>query len=325
MRAAVQNPRAMQRESSNPGAGETITLVTDGSGARLDAWLAAKCAPALSRSRIKALLEEGNVLAGGAVPQPKAKLPQGVTVEIRIPPPAKAEPDAQDIPMDVLYEDGSVIVINKPPGMVVHPAPGHGAGTLVNALLFHCGDLKGVGGVERPGIVHRLDMDTSGILVAAKDEQSLNSLMEQFRSRTTEKRYAALVHGKPSSLSGTVSSLIGRHPRDRKKMAVDPPGGGKEAITHWKVDRFLGKTTLLGVKIDTGRTHQIRVHLSHLGMPIVGDQTYGKPQLDKMIENCPSRQMLHAAEFSFIHPVSGKRMHFEAPLPADFMEVLKHA
>lgn len=303
---------------------EQIQLLYDGEGGRLDAWLASRVEK-LSRSRLQALMAEGAIASNGIPLTAKTKLRQGDPIIIELPDPTPAEPIPEDIPLDILYEDASIIVINKPAGMVVHPAPGHESETLVNALLYHCEDLKGVGGVARPGIVHRLDMDTTGILVVAKDEEALNALSNQFQTRTTEKTYFALVHGHPAAISGTIDGKIGRHPTDRKKMAFNPPKGGKDAITHWKVEKHLEGTTLLRVKIETGRTHQIRVHLSYNKMPIVGDQVYGNRQLDRKITNCPTRQMLHAAEFSFDHPKTGKRMTLNAPLPSDFQELIDHA
>lgn len=304
--------------------GEQIQLQYDGEPGRLDAWLASRIEK-LSRSRIQALMSDGAVVSNDIPLTAKSKLHQGDLILVNLPDPAPAEPIPEDIPLDILYEDDSIVVINKPAGMVVHPAPGHESETLVNALLYHCNDLKGVGGVARPGIVHRLDMDTTGILVVAKDEESLNALSNQFQSRTTEKTYYALVHGHPSAIAGTINGQIGRHPTDRKKMTFNPPKGGKDALTHWKVEKRLTNTTLLRVKIETGRTHQIRVHLSHDKMPIVGDQVYGNRQLDRKIRDCPTRQMLHAAEFSFDHPKTGKRITFKAPLPKDFQELLNHA
>lgn len=304
--------------------GEQLQLEYDGQGGRLDAWLAANI-ESISRSRLQALMSEGAITANGIALTTKSKLSQGDKILVNLPDPTPAEPIPEDIPLDILYEDDSIIVINKAAGMVVHPAPGHENETLVNALLYHCTDLKGVGGVARPGIVHRLDMDTTGILVVAKDEESLNNLSNQFQTRTTEKTYLALVHGQVAAISGTIDGKIGRHPTDRKKMAFNPPKGGKDALTHWKVEKRFDKTTLLRVKIETGRTHQIRVHLSHNKMPIVGDQIYGNRQLDHKIKNCPTRQMLHAAEFSFNHPKTGKRMTLNAPLPSDFQELITNA
>ncbi len=302
---------------------EIISLIYDGQKGRLDAWLALHV-DSLSRSRIQALLEEGAITSEAKPLTAKSKLPAGAEITITLPDPTPAQPIPEDIPLNIVFEDDAIIVINKPAGMVVHPAPGHESQTLVNALLYHCKDLKGVGGVARPGIVHRLDMDTTGILIVAKDETTLNSLQAQFQNHTTEKQYLALVHGSPTALSGRIESTIGRHPTDRKKMAYNPPRGGKEAVSNWRIEKRLNGMTLLSVKIETGRTHQIRVHLSHNGMPIVGDQVYGKSQLDKKIPACPKRQMLHAASFTFTHPVSGERMTFNAPLPEDFAELIKN-
>lgn len=306
--------------------GEVLRLTYDAEGpARLDAWLASRCED-LSRSRIQALLDAGAITSGDVALGPRDRLAPGAEIVIALPDPAPAEPVPQDIPLDILYEDECVIVVNKPAGMVVHPAPGHGDSTFVNALLFHCGDeLAGVGGVARPGIVHRLDMDTTGILVAAKDERSLNSLAAQFQAHTTEKRYAALVHGVIQRESGRIETTIGRHPTDRLRMAANPPRGGKSAVTRWKVARRLSRTTLLDVLIETGRTHQIRVHMAYARMPIVGDPLYGNRSLDAAIKDCPPRQMLHAAHFAFDHPVTGRRMSFDAPLPDDFERILANA
>ncbi len=303
---------------------QTLELTYDGADGRFDSWLAAHVED-LSRTRIQALLDAGAVTADGRPLSAKSKPPAGSVIEIVLPDPEPAEPEPEDIPLNILYEDTSVIAINKPAGLVVHPAPGHSDGTLVNALLFHCRDLAGVGGVARPGIVHRLDMDTTGVLVVAKTEKALNDLAAQFQSHTTSKRYLALVHGRPARRSGTIRGAIGRHPRDRKKMCFDPPAGGKDAVTHWSVLRQFDALALLDVRIETGRTHQIRVHLAHEGMPIVGDPLYGSAQLDRRIPNCPRRQMLHAAEFTFRHPVTGQTITLSAELPADFKELLDHA
>ena len=300
---------------------EVRDFVSDGDGARLDAWLAARCAPELSRSRIQSLIREGHVTVDGEQASAKERLGAGKRILVVIPPPLPAEPVPEDIPLDVVYEDGDVIVVNKPAGLVVHPAPGHPSGTLVNALLFHCADLRGIGGSARPGIVHRLDKDTTGLLVVAKHEEAMRNLAAQFQSGRTEKIYFALVHHVPPAESGVIRTTIGRHPVDRKRMAADPPRG-KPAVTHYKVAERLGGTTLLRVRIETGRTHQIRVHMSHIGLPIVGDPLYGSRQLDRLVPDCPQRQMLHAAEFSFDHPRDGRRMAFSSPMPEDMARVL---
>lgn len=300
--------------------GELLTFVTDGDGRRLDVWLAE--ATGFSRSRIQGLMAFGHVEIDGLAAMPKMRPEAGRRVVVQLPPPVPAEPEPEDIPLDVVYEDSDVILVNKQAGLVVHPAPGHERGTLVNALLFHCHDLKGIGGTMRPGIVHRLDMDTTGLIVAAKNEESLLNLQTQFQEGRTSKIYLALVHGVPERRVETIHTYIGRHPTNRKRMAVDPPSGGKEAVTRYTVERDFGRTALLRVRIETGRTHQIRVHLSHIGHPIVGDQAYGSRQLDRQIESCPARQMLHAAEFSFNHPRTGRRMEFSAPPPQDMAELI---
>lgn len=301
--------------------GDVLTFTSDGDGSRLDAWLAARCAPDLSRSRIQALISEGRVLVEGAKAQPKTKPSAGANITVILPPPLPAEPEPEDIPIEIVYEDSDIILVNKQAGLVVHPAPGHASGTLVNALLFHCHDLGGIGGTMRPGIVHRLDKDTTGLIVVAKHEAALNNLAIQFQTGRTEKVYLALVHGCPDRESGTIRSTIGRHPTDRKRMAVDPPHG-KSAVTHYKIEKRLGPITLLRVRIETGRTHQIRVHLAHIGYPIVGDQVYGKTALDRKIPSCPSRQMLHATSFSFDHPADGRRMQFTVPPPPDMAQLI---
>lgn len=299
--------------------GDVLSFVADGDGRRLDVWLAEQSG--LSRSRVQALIADGRIELDGACAQAKAKPQSGQVIVVTLPPPAPAEPEPEDIPLNIVYEDADVIVVNKPAGLVVHPAPGHDRGTLVNALLFHCHDLRGIGGVMRPGIVHRLDMDTSGLMVACKNEASLVNMAAQFQSGRTRKEYLALVHGDPGRLSGIIRAAIGRDPADRKRMAANPPSG-KCAVTHYTVAEHLGATTLLRVRIETGRTHQIRVHMSHIGLPIVGDMLYGKRQLDALIPDCPRRQMLHAAEFAFDHPRDGRRMEFTAPPPDDMTNLL---
>jgi 23S rRNA pseudouridine1911/1915/1917 synthase len=290
--------------------------VPESAEGRLDAWLAAQTAE-LSRARIQALIKEGRVTCGGAAVKANAKPKAGQTIEIRIPAPVPALPQPEDIPLDILYEDGDCLVINKPAGLVVHPAPGHATGTLVNALLFHCHDLGGVGGVERPGIVHRLDKDTSGLMVVAKNDAAMAGFVRLFQTHGIAKEYVTLVHGAPLKPAGTVSSLIGRHPVHRQKMAV-VDRNGKMAVTHYAVERRLGVLSLVRCRIETGRTHQIRVHMLSLGCPVVGDALYGRPAADKQLSPVPPRQMLHAQRLTFTHPVTGAPMAFEAPIPADF-------
>lgn len=290
--------------------------VPEGAEGRLDAWLASQAAE-LSRARIQALIKEGRVTCGGAPVKANAKPKAGQTIELRVPAPAPATPQPEDVPLDILYEDGDCLVLNKPAGRVVHPAPGHATGTLVNALLHHCRDLGGVGGVERPGIVHRLDKDTSGLMVVAKNDAAMAGFVRLFQTGGITKEYLALVHGVPPKTGGTVRSLIGRHPVDRKRMAV-VTRNGKQAVTHYAVEKRLGALTLVRCRIETGRTHQIRVHMLSLGCPVAGDALYGQAAADKRLPRVPARQMLHAARLSFAHPVTGAALAFEAPLPPDF-------
>ena len=271
-----------------------MNLTTDDADGkiRLDQYLAAHL-PELSRSRIQSLIKSGDVLVNGSPAKPKNPVSRGDSITVRIPEPEPAEAQPQDIPLDILYEDEDVVVINKESGMVVHPAAGNPDGTIVNALLHHCGDLSGIGGVERPGIVHRLDKDTSGCLVIAKNDGAHQSLTAQFAARSTEKRYLAVVQGIPSQSSGTVFTHIGRHPVNRLKMAVVNPGSGKAAITDYDLlcaDPSTDSSLVL-CTLHTGRTHQIRVHMLHLGHPLIGDPIYAKPARQKAK---PGRLMLHA-------------------------------
>ena len=300
----------------------TRTIVADGEKGRFDSWLAKRCAPELSRSRLQALLAEGRVLIDGIVATSKSKPLPGQRIEIHLPCPEPAEPQPENIPLDILYEDADLIVLNKQAGLVVHPAAGHSSGTLVNAILFHCKELRGVGDTIRPGIVHRLDKDTTGVMVVAKNETSMDALSAEFKNGETRKVYLALVHNVPSALSGSVTSTIGRDPNDRKRMAANPPHG-KPAISHWKLQQRFRDTALLRVRIETGRTHQIRVHLASIGLPIVGDPVYGSRKSDRKIPDCPARQMLHAVEFAFTHPTDKRPMCFQAPLPSDMKSLLE--
>jgi 23S rRNA pseudouridine1911/1915/1917 synthase len=296
-------------------------------GERLDAWLARQL-PALSRSRLHALIEEGRVLVDGARARPAARLRAGQSVRVDVPAPVRADPQPEDIPIAVVHEDAHLLVVNKPPGLVVHPGAGASRGTLVNALLRHVRDLSGVGGVLRPGIVHRLDRGTSGLLVVAKDDETHRSLVRQFAGRTVEKEYVALVLGSPARDSGEIDSPIGRDPIDRKRMSVRARRG-REARTSWRVvERFDG-AALLRVRIHTGRTHQIRVHLASIGHPVAGDAVYGGKRTLASRRGAAreayaslDRPALHAARLSFTHPATGEALAFEAPLPQDLESVL---
>ena len=275
--------------------------------------------PDLSRSRIEGLIKAGFVTVNGAVAEKAGqKVAETDEIGVEIPPPVPAEPQPEDIPLTVVFEDEHMLVVDKAPGMVVHPAPGHFTGTLVNALLHRCPDLSGIGGVARPGIVHRLDQDTSGLLVVAKTQAAMDGLTRAFAShKSLTKTYLAVCHGRPRLDAGRIENLIGRHPVDRKRMAIVEKNG-KLAITNWKV---LGPgragTSLVECVIETGRTHQIRVHMASLGCPVIGDRVYGKGALDRKLEPVPERQMLHAWRLKLWHPVFGVEMSLEAPIPSD--------
>lgn len=274
--------------------------------------------PDFSRSRIEGLIKAGFVTVNGAVAEKAGmKVSDDDEIEVEIPPPVPAIPEPEDIPLDVIFEDADMLVLNKAPGMVVHPAPGHFTGTLVNALLFHCPDLAGIGGVARPGIVHRLDQYTSGTMVVAKSQKAMESLVKAFASHTSvEKTYLAVCRGRPRLDSGRIENLIGRHPVDRKRMAILEKGG-KRAVTNWRVVDFKNGLSVMECRIETGRTHQIRVHMASLGCPVIGDAVYGKPALDKRLDPPPARQMLHAWKLKLWHPAEGRQMEFVSPVPAD--------
>ena len=274
--------------------------------------------PDFSRSRIEGLIKAGFVTVNGAVAEKAGmKVSDDDEIEVEIPPPVPAIPEPEDIPLDVIFEDADMLVLNKAPGMVVHPAPGHFTGTLVNALLFHCPDLAGIGGVARPGIVHRLDQYTSGTMVVAKSQKAMESLVKAFASHTSvEKTYLAVCRGRPHLDSGRIENLIGRHPVDRKRMAILEKGG-KRAVTNWRVVDFKNGLSVMECRIETGRTHQIRVHMASLGCPVIGDAVYGKPALDKRLDPPPARQMLHAWKLKLWHPSEGRQMEFVSPVPAD--------
>ena len=288
---------------------------------RLDAYLAA-AHPAVSRSRWKQLIEDGQVALNGVpVRKPNTALAPGDELRCTLPEPAPIGLVATDIPLAILYVDADLIVLDKPAGLVVHPAPGHAADTLVNALLHHCADLQGIGGELRPGIVHRLDKDTSGVLVVAKNEQAVAHLDAQFSAHTVEKEYLALVWGAPRKPSGTIDLPVGRHPVHRQKMAITEKG--RPAVTRYETLAAMPLASLLRVRIETGRTHQIRVHLAHLGHPVVGDAVYGRARHGLPADLEIPRQMLHAHRLKLTHPRDGRPLEFIAPPPADFLAAQK--
>lgn len=293
-------------------AGECFEVPAGERRCRLDVWLEARL-EGLSRSRIQALIRAGDIAADGAPAKPHQPIRTGMRITVNRPPPTPVGHRPEAIPLEILFEDADLIVINKPAGLVVHPAAGHPDGTLVNALLHHCEALAGIGGEARPGIVHRLDRDTTGVMVVAKSDAAMAGLAAQFQAGDVQKEYQALVHGLPAPTTGTIETLIGRSSHDRKKMSATPTHG-RPAVTHYRVEQFGNGIARLHLRIETGRTHQIRVHLAHIGHPVVGDPTYGRR---RAVEGA-NRQMLHAARLSFTHPCSGEPLTLEAPLPADF-------
>ncbi len=303
-----------------------LTVPEDAAGLRLDRFLAGS-GHGWSRSQVARWIAEGHVTRNGAASKPAQFLQTGDVIEVLPPPPTASELVPQAMPLEVLFEDEHMIVINKPPGLVIHPAAGNPDGTLVNALLAHCRDLSGVGGVERPGIVHRLDKDTSGALVVAKSDAAHRALSLAFRWRTTDKRYLAVVYGEPKGDEGVVDAPIARHPTERKRMAV--VAGGRQARTLYWVRERLGGCALLECRIVTGRTHQVRVHMAHVGHALVGDPVYAGRQWRAIAaaaaaEACRSfpRQALHAWKLTITHPATGAPMTFEAPLPLDMEGLL---
>ncbi len=299
---------------------------------RLDRFLA-ECLPEQSRSQLKKLIDEGRVLVDGLPAKAGCRLKGGEDIVVTLPEPAPAEAVSEEIPLKILFQDRQLIVIDKPAGMVVHPAPGHARGTLVNALLHYCDDLSGIGGELRPGIVHRLDKDTSGVMVATKTDAAHHHLSRQFKAHTITRRYVALVHGLLAEDRGTVDQPIGRHPTQRKKMS-SACRSGRRAVTHWRVlQRFeQDRLTLVELTLETGRTHQIRVHFSEMQRPIVGDPVYGgagrtkslsDPELRSLVERL-NRQALHARLLGFIHPESGDYMEFTSPLPDDMQSIVDY-
>ncbi|MBE6532106.1 MAG: RluA family pseudouridine synthase [Ruminococcaceae bacterium] len=306
-----------------------LTVNNEQAGVRLDAFCAE--AASISRSQAARLIEDGCVTVGGRSEAKKYAVREGDEVEITLPECKEPEAVAENIPLDVVYEDDYIIVINKPKGMVVHPAPGNYSGTLVNALLYHCRDsLSGIGGVMRPGIVHRIDKDTSGLLVVAKNDEAHASLSDDLKVHAVEREYRALVTGGFGEDSGTVNYPIGRHPVDRKKMAVLlGDENAREAITHYEVLERFGNISYLALKLETGRTHQIRVHMSYTGHALLGDEVYQKTktQFEKKHPSLFRGQALHAIRLTLTHPKTKERMTFECELPAEFkkaLEILKN-
>jgi len=305
----------------------TVALGDSAAGLRLDRALA-EAVPNLSRERLKSLIRGGRVAdASGAVLwDPAAKAAAPATLTLRLPAPAPAHNVAQDLGLIIAYEDEHLLVIDKPAGMVVHPAAGNADGTLVNALLHHCaGQLSGIGGVARPGIVHRIDKDTSGLIVVAKHDKAHEGLARQFAAHSIERRYLALATGRPMPANGTVDAALGRSATNRKKMAVVPEGRGKHAITHYRTIEALTGATLIECRLETGRTHQVRVHMAHIGHPLVGDPVYGrsrKPLSDVLNARGFMRQALHAAHLGFIHPVTGNKIALDSELPQDMRELI---
>ena len=294
--------------------------------ARLDKFLCEKF-PAASRGAVQRLIEQGHIRVNGQTVKPTHHPHAGDKIEVHWPEARPAEAQPEEMPLDILFEDKSLLVVNKPAGLVVHPAAGHEEHTLVNALLHHCkGSLSGIGGVARPGIVHRLDKETSGCLVVAKNDETHLALSEQFAAREVKKIYHALVCGEPARESGEIRAAIARHPTHRKRMAVRDDSDGRAAHTSYKILERLYAATLMEAQIHTGRTHQVRVHFQFIGHPLVGDDTYGARQnarVKELTNYAAPRVMLHAKHLSFIHPRTQKPVSFEAPLPADFLAALK--
>lgn len=307
--------------------GERLQYTVDEefAGERVDRFLAMQMDAGLTRTRAQGLIKEGFVTVDGRVVRPSAVLSAGATVEARVPPPESREEEVipEDIPLDIVYEDSRLMVVNKPRGMVVHPAPGHPSGTLVNALLAHSPTWSEVGGIMRPGIVHRLDRDTTGLMVVAKDDDAHRALANQLRTRTMKRLYLALVHGVPPTREGIIDAPIGRHPTRRRQMAV-VPAGGRSALTLFNVKEVFrdvpgaGDLSLLEVELHSGRTHQIRVHMDYIRHPIVSDPVYGRRRTAGGLKG----QALHAYKLRLVHPETGDSVGFEAPLPEDFQQLM---
>lgn len=295
---------------------DKIELVADVSKVRIDKYLST--VTELSRSRCAQLLDEGHVLVNGEVVKSSYKVSEGDKIDVSVPETKELDVVAEDIPLDILYEDSDIIVINKPKGMVVHPAVGAHSGTLVNALLYHCKDLSGINGVARPGIVHRIDKDTTGCIVACKNDAAHRAIAEQLKDKTCHREYVAIVTGNIPHDQGIIDAPLGRDPRDRQRMAVTDKNS-KDAVTHFKVLKRFGRATYVECELETGRTHQIRAHMRYINHPIMGDAKYGKP--------CPffdtEGQVLHAFRLSLVHPTTHELMVFEAPIPEYFEKLLE--
>lgn len=288
-------------------------------GERLDKFLAEELSE-MSRSHIQKLIKDGHISVNQKPVKANYKLSAGDEITVSVPEPEIPDILPEDIPLDIIYEDDDILVVNKPKGMVVHPAPGHYSGTLVNAIMYHCRDnLSGINGVTRPGIVHRIDMDTTGSLLICKNDRAHQSLAEQLKEHSITRKYHAIVHGNLKEDTGTVNAPIGRHPVDRKKMSVNAPNS-RHAVTHYRVLERFGNYTYIECQLETGRTHQIRVHMSSIGHPILGDTVYGPAKPAFKLEG----QTLHAKVLGIVHPTTGEYMEFDAPLPKYFVNLLKN-
>nr|WP_296955649.1 RluA family pseudouridine synthase [uncultured Mediterraneibacter sp.] len=297
---------------------EKLQLTAEKSGERIDKFLGGTL-EGLSRSYIQKLLKEGNITVDSKAVKANYKLSEGDQIEVLIPDPEILDVLPEDIPLDILYEDDDILIVNKPKGMVVHPAPGHPNHTLVNAVMYHCGaNLSGINGVIRPGIVHRIDQNTTGSLLVCKNDHAHQILAEQLKEHSITRRYHAIVHGNLKADTGTVNASIGRHPTDRKKMSTKA-SNGRHAVTHYKVLERFGNYTYIECELETGRTHQIRVHMASIGHPILGDDVYGPAKCPFHLEG----QTLHAKVLGIVHPTTGEYMEFDAPLPEYFVELLE--
>lgn len=312
----------MKDGGSCPAREHSLLVGEKDAGLRLDLYLSRNLEQ-ISRSRIQQLIQNDMLTINGQPCTDKNyRLQTGEYIKLILPPPERASLEPENIRLDIVFEDQDLLVINKPRGMVVHPAPGHGSGTMVNALLAHCEDLSGIGGVMRPGIVHRLDKDTSGLLIVAKNDNAHQFLSSQLKSRKLKREYIALVHGRVEPLKGKIEAPLGRHPLHRKKMAVI--AGGREAVTRFKVLKVFRSYSLLKLRLETGRTHQIRVHLSNIGYPVLGDVLYSGSKKSELPPGLSLSHALHAYRLSFVHPRTREQLEFTAPLPSDFQVVLRH-